>query len=212
MQSADTFWDKISPKYAKSTISNLAAYEYTLERSISYLSQTDQVLELGCGTGMTALRLAPSVDHIVATDISAGMLEQCRIRAAESNLSNITFTQSDVLNPTLQTGAFDAVFAHSLLHLLPDLPQALTAINAMMEPGGTFISKTVCLGESRGLKAVAIRIAIPIMQFFGKAPFVASLTIAELEAAVVLAGFKIIESGSNAESNPGSRYLVARKI
>ena len=51
MTDAATFWDKIAPKYAKDPINDVASYEYTLGRTLSYLTEDDSVLELGCGTG-----------------------------------------------------------------------------------------------------------------------------------------------------------------
>ena len=58
MQQAETFWDGAAENYAKSPIRDVEAYNYTLERTRTYLSPTDKVLEVGCGTGSTALLLA----------------------------------------------------------------------------------------------------------------------------------------------------------
>ena len=68
------FWDRSSRKYAKSSIADLNGYERTLERTRAYLQPGDSVLELGCGTGTTALRLADGVQSYLATDISGGMI------------------------------------------------------------------------------------------------------------------------------------------
>ena len=75
MQNAARFWDKVAPKYAKSPIADMDAYTYTLERTRSYLSPDDTVLEVGCGTGSTALLLAGNVRHVTASDLSANMIE-----------------------------------------------------------------------------------------------------------------------------------------
>ena len=55
MQTATRFWGKTAGRYAKMPIRYAEAYEYALERTRSYLAKTDRVLELGCGTGSTAL-------------------------------------------------------------------------------------------------------------------------------------------------------------
>ena len=68
------FWDRTSRKYAKAAISDQAGYERTLERTRALLGPDDRVLELGCGTGTTALRLAGDVQSYCATDISAEMI------------------------------------------------------------------------------------------------------------------------------------------
>ena len=45
------FWDKAATKYAADPIKDMAAYTYTLERTRSYLRDSDTMLEIGCGTG-----------------------------------------------------------------------------------------------------------------------------------------------------------------
>lgn len=212
VQRTAKFWDKIANGYAKSKIGDMAAYEYTLERSASYMKDTDRVLELGCGTGMTAVKFAPNVAEFVGSDVSEGMLEHCRARAAEAGLDNLRFQQAMVGDDSFKGEQFDIVMAHSLLHLLPDLEQRMNDIRGLVKPGGLFISKTVCLGEGKGLKARALRGLIPMLQMIGKAPYVNSISVADLEAMMTWAGFKIIESGNFPNKVPPARYLVARRI
>ena len=211
-QKTAKFWDNVADGYVKSKIGDMAAYEYTLERSASYMKATDEVLELGCGTGMTAVRLAPHVARFTGSDVSEGMLKHCRARAEEAGAENLTFTQAMVGDQTFKGQQFDVVMAHSLLHLLPDLEQRLTDIRDLVKPGGLLISKTVCLGEGRSLKARGIRLLIPMMQMVGKAPYVNSISVSELEGLLTWAGFKIVESGNFPNKVPPARYLVARKI
>ena len=91
MTDAATFWDKIAPKYAKDPISDVASYEYTLGRTLSYLTEDDSVLQLGCGTGSTALHFAPHVRDIVGADISSGMIDIAKTRAAQIGVTNTDF-------------------------------------------------------------------------------------------------------------------------
>ncbi|MBY6067730.1 class I SAM-dependent methyltransferase [Leisingera aquaemixtae] len=204
------FWNKIAPKYAKSPIRDMDAYRYTLERTRSYLKADDAVLELGCGTGSTAIELAPGIARIVATDLSEAMLEVGRERAWDAGAANIEFHCCSA--GQAPEGPFDAVLAHNLLHLLPDLEQVLDGVAARLRPGGLFISKTPCLGESRGSwKYWLFSAAIPLMRLAGKAPsYVDFMDIRKLEAAVQKAGFEIIETGNYPADTPG-RYLVARR-
>ena len=206
------FWSKISRKYAADPIRNMEGYLNTLERTKSYLKAEDSVLEIGCGTGSTALLLAPHVAQITATDLAPGMIEIANEKRAEEELENITFKVAEVLEHDPDNGSFDAVLAHNLLHLVPDLGGALEHIATLTKPGGVFISKTVCAPESGGLKYGMIsRIAIPIMQALGKAPFVNFVSVAELQQAIERAGFEILETANQAGLLP-SRYIVARKV
>ena len=212
MQDAASFWDKTARKYAKSPISDMDAYTYTLGRTRSYLSAHDKVLELGCGTGSTALELARSVDHITASDLSGNMLQVGRERAAEQGVTNVSFVQSDVLGKALGDGPYDAVMAFNLIHLLEDPKAAVRRVSGLLKPGGLFISKTVCTpGASLPFKFRLILMVLPLMQWLGKAPFVNFMDIEELEAMISAEGFEIMEAG-NYPAAPPSRYIVAKKL
>lgn len=63
------FWNRVARRYARAKIGDPQGYERSLERTRALLGPGDRVLELGCGTGMTALRLAGSVQAYLATAI-----------------------------------------------------------------------------------------------------------------------------------------------
>lgn len=205
------FWSKISRKYAADPIRNMDGYLNTLERTKSYLIPEDNVLEIGCGTGSTALLLAPHVAHVTATDLAPGMIEIANEKRAEEGLRNVTFEVAEVLEHSLDKGPYDAVLAHNLLHLVPDLERALAHISSLTKRGGVFISKTVCVPEHGGIKyAIINRVAIPVLQAIGKAPYVKFYSAGELEQKIVDAGFRITETSEQSGMLP-SRYVVARR-
>lgn len=211
MQSTAAFWDKVSVKYAKQPIADEAAYQLTLDKTKGYLKADDHVLEVGCGTGSTALLLAENVQHITASDISGKMIEIGRGKAEAQDVSNIDFIQSDLLDDAFTEKTYDAVLAHNMLHLIEDMPSAIQSIHSLLEPGGIFVSKTVCtFGAGAPLKWYLLKLALPIMQFFGKAPYVNFMNVKELESLIENSGFTILESGNYPETAL-SRYIVARK-
>lgn len=212
MQNAAQFWDKVAEKYARSPIADMDSYTTTLERTRSYLSPDDNILEIGCGTGSTALLLAGNVGQITASDLSANMTSIGSEKAQAQGISNVKFVAAELFDSTIENGPYDCVLAFNLLHLLKDTPAALERINGLLKPGGTFISKTVCQPGSRApLKFRLIKMILPLMQWIGKAPYVNFMEIAELEGMISDGGFKIIETG-NYPASPPSRYIVARKI
>jgi len=207
-----SFWNRMAERYAKMPIRNSDSYEQTLERTRSYLSPDAQVLELGCGTGSTALLLADAAGHITASDYAENMIAIARRKAAEQAIENVTFVLADASGDGLPDGPFDVICTFNLLHLVPDLDTTLAAIAAKTRPGGTFISKTVCLadpGLSLKLRAM-LWLALPVMQMLGKAPRVAKLSITTLQDAITRAGFEIVET-ANQPANPPSRFIVARR-
>ena len=208
MQSTQKFWDGTAEKYAAKPIKNMPAYEQTLDRTRHYLSMDDTVLEIGCGTGTTALILSKDVKHITATDISAKMIEIGRGKAEDQNVGNVDFVQATLSDRDLNPGPYDAVLAFNILHLLEDLPGSVRRANALLKPGGMFISKTVCLGEQSSFW----RVVIFVMRKLGLAPYVNFVTFAELERTVEDAGFKIVETGEYPATPPKNRFIVARKL
>jgi ubiquinone/menaquinone biosynthesis C-methylase UbiE len=202
------FWDRIAPGYAADPISDASGYEKSLERTISHLRMTDQVLELGCGTGTTALRLAPHVSRLLATDSSAAMIEIARGKAEVSPRRNIEFRQADAGREATPENSYDVVLGFNLLHLVRDRRGLLDKIRAVLKPGGLFISKTPCLSDMNPI----IRLALPVMRMVGKAPYAAFFSAAELEAEIKAAGFDVIEVGRHATKGKDTRpYLVARR-
>ncbi len=205
------FWTKAARKYAASPIRDMDGYLNTLDRTKSYLKPTDRVLELGCGTGSTALLLAPDVAHVTATDISPGMIEIAKEKQLQELKDNIAFEVSDVAGHAIEGGPYDVVLAHNLLHLLPDLDAALAHISRLTKPDGLFISKTVCAPDQAGIKfALLNRVAIPLMQAFGKAPYVDFTTAENLEQKIKAVGFSIVETVRQ-NGLLQSHYVVARK-
>jgi ubiquinone/menaquinone biosynthesis C-methylase UbiE len=200
------FWDNAARRYAASPIKDMAGYERTLQRTGELLLPSDDVLELGCGTGTTALRLAGAVRRIHGTDISGEMIAIAQDKADAEGRINATFTVEGADAP--HDGNRDAVLAFNLLHLVPDRAAVLKQAFAALKPGGQFISKTPCLSEMNPL----IRLAVPLMRLIGKAPSVAFFTAAELERDIEAAGFFIVERGRHASRGRDARiFIVARK-
>ncbi|MCF2871130.1 class I SAM-dependent methyltransferase [Octadecabacter sp. G9-8] len=204
------FWDKIAPKYAKDAIADMPAYEYTLERTISYLKADDRVLEMGCGTGSTALLLAPHVREIVGTDISPEMINIARGKASDGGTTNAEFRVANAKDSANLQDSFDVVLGHNLFHLVDRAEDIFADVYRMLPVGGYFISKTPCLADPAfGFKRHAIRAILPLMKWIGKAPAVRFLTHADLESALKFAGFTIVEAGNFPAI---SRYIVAKRV
>ncbi len=199
------FWDRIARRYARKPIGDLAAYETKLEITRGYLTPESRVLEPGCGTGTTAIALAPLVGQLHAVDISAGMLAIAEAKAEAAKAENLSFQKAAVEDLTLPEGTLDVVLAHSLLHLLEDREAALARFYTWLKPGGVLVSSTACLGDGMAwFRAVA-----PLGRALGLIPLVRIFTVKELESSLLGAGFEI-----ERQWQPGRNkavFLVARK-
>jgi ubiquinone/menaquinone biosynthesis C-methylase UbiE len=199
------FWDRIAPSYAKKPVADEGAYQRTLERARSYLNPKQIVLEVGCGTGTTALHLAPHVAQILASDLSPGMIRIAREKARAAGVDNVTFMPG-TLDELEAAPRFDVVMAFNVFHLMADIPAALRRVHGMLAPGGLLISKTPCIGEMN----VFVRLAIPVLKVFGRAPSVNFVKTQTLQDSVSTAGFTTLETGFYPEKSR-SLFVVARK-
>lgn len=201
------FWDKVARKYAAKPVDDVPAYERTLERTRAYLHGDDKVLELGCGTGTTALKLADAVGHLTATDIAPEMIAIANEKLSVNGPGNVSFAVGTLDDPAPEQ-FYDAVLGFNFLHLLEDVPGALKAIHARVKPGGIFISKTGCVAEASWFLR---KLMIPAMQLIGKAPFVNGLLVGDVDSQIKHAGFEIVETETFSGMAP-TRFVVARKI
>jgi ubiquinone/menaquinone biosynthesis C-methylase UbiE len=203
------FWDRISRKYARDAIADQGGYERTLDRTRALLKPDDQVLELGCGTGTTALRLAGDVRSYLATDLSAGMIEIAREKQSVNAVPNLDFQIATAEASILEAGRFNAVLGFNYLHMVRDVPGTLRRIHTLLAPGGLFISKTPCLGDMNPLLSLVL---LPAMRAIGKAPYVSVFRQAELCRLVSSAGFDLIATENHASRGNDRRpCIVARK-
>ena len=202
-------WDRTAKKYAADPVADPGGYQRTLDRIGELLDPRAEVLEVGCGTGATALALGPRAAHWTATDISGQMIEIARGKAEAAGIANVGFERAAIGDPRFEGEGFDAVIALNILHLVPDLGAALGALARTLKPGGLLISKTPCLKEMNPL----VRLAIPAMRLVGKAPAsVLSLAAADITAALASAGFATEAQERHATRGNDIRpFIVARK-
>jgi ubiquinone/menaquinone biosynthesis C-methylase UbiE len=90
-----------------------------------------RVLDVGCGAGAFATRLADHAEHVDAVDKSAAMIEAARQRTP----ANVTCIHADVLQLSLPAEHYDAIVSITALHHVP-LGDALRHLAPALRPGG----------------------------------------------------------------------------
>lgn len=205
------FWDRIARKYAADPIADMAGYEATLRRVQRLLSTDQDVLEIGCGTGSTALRLAAGTRAMLASDVSAEMIAIAREKhaALPLPLPQLRFEVADAEAPVSVGERHDAVLAFNVLHLVGDLDAALDAVLSRLKPGGLFISKTPCLAE---MNPIIPRLVVPLMRALGKAPDVRVFDAAQLQSTFERHGLVIEAVERHGSKRKDIRvFIIARR-
>lgn len=95
----------------------------------------ERVLDVGCGKGIFATKLAGRAREVDALDVSAEMIDQAGARVPD----NVTCLLGDVHTMPLPGAGYDAITSISALHHL-DLPVVLPKLVAALRPGGVLIA------------------------------------------------------------------------
>ena len=114
------------------------------------LRDGDRVLDAGTGTGFAACAIARRVGrrgHVLAVDISPGMLEQARILINDAQLANVECREADAAGlRELPAATFDAVVCSAGL-LYMDVPRALRAWHRLLRRNGVVAFSTMRAGS-----------------------------------------------------------------
>jgi len=181
------FWDRVAPRYSRQAIADADSYARKLAATQALMRPDMTVLEFGCGTGSTAIAHAPNAARIRAIDISPRMIEVAREKAEAAGVANVTFEVGAIEALDLPDGSVDAVLGLSILHLVEDRDRVIAKVYRLLEPGGVFVSSTMCLGDTMkwfGLVA-------PIGRLLGLMPDVKVFARSGLEASLTDAGFAL---------------------
>ena len=101
----------------------------------------DLVVDLGAGTGLLALALAPRVQELVAVDISERMLERLDDAAAADGVHNVEPLVADLRRLPLEDESATLVVSNYAFHHLDDPGKELALAEArrILRPGGRLV-------------------------------------------------------------------------
>lgn len=184
------FWNRFAKRYAATPVADPATYREKLRRTQALLTAEAQLLEVGCGTGSTALDHAPHVAHILATDLSEQLIDIAETKAAAARVTNVTFRCAALDEVPAEDGPFDMVLALNLLHVVSDPELALVQLARHLRPGGHLVTSTLCIGDEmpwmRYIAPLGTAAGVfPTLQFFRRA---------ELETWITAPGLEIIDA------------------
>ena len=134
----DTSWDRVSPHYDRQVWLQRSAIRTALD--LLDPAPDERLLDVATGTGavLRALReRAAPPRSVTGIDASAAML--AHVGALPQGWS---VGVGDARALPFEDGAFDAVSASYLLHIVEDLPAVLAEIRRVLRPGGRLVTVT----------------------------------------------------------------------
>jgi len=117
------FWDLVG----KRTVTNLN------------LHAGAKVLDVGCGTGASALPAAQAVGTnglVLGVDLASRLLERARAKASVAGIDNVEFRLADMTALNYPDDSFDAVISVFSIFFVPDMKGLVRELWRMVRPGG----------------------------------------------------------------------------
>jgi ubiquinone/menaquinone biosynthesis C-methylase UbiE len=129
-----------------------------------------RVLDVASGAGHQTLQAARRVGatgHVVASDISATMLDNVRRNAEAAGLSNISTVESAAENLRATDPPYDAAICRLGLMLFPNPSEAVSAVRRILKPGGRFAALVFTNPTNNAFMALPMSV---LLRHAGKQP------------------------------------------
>ncbi|MBM3531481.1 MAG: methyltransferase domain-containing protein [Alphaproteobacteria bacterium] len=140
-------FDKFAPHFDRDLVERLdyrtpEALSALIARHLAPAPKSLTILDLGCGTGLAGVALAPIARAMTGLDLSPGMLTQAKRRGLYAELTEADLVTARFPQP------FDLVVAADVLNYLGNLAPAFASIDAALSPGGALAFSIETLSEA----------------------------------------------------------------
>lgn len=134
--SANEPWNLVAEGYAETT---MLVFEMFADEAIaaSHLKPGANVLDVACGPGTLALKLARAAGKVHGIDFSPAMLDIFKKKIEEASHSNISLHCGDAQQLPYPNAQFDAAFSLFGLMFFPDRSKGFAEIYRTLKPGGS---------------------------------------------------------------------------
>jgi ubiquinone/menaquinone biosynthesis C-methylase UbiE len=209
---ARSFWDKLASGYDKATLRTYEdAYSISIRKTCSVLSADQHVLDVGCGTGIISLAIAPRVKIVVGTDISPEMIAIARSKAERQGISNVNFRVYDGYSLPYEDMSFDTVLLFNMLYIVKEPVALLREAHRLLKPLGNLVSATDCYAEPVPLTTRLTLNVKRLLNLVGIIPFIWYFTKQDVHQLFERFSFEIIETDV-LHAVPVNYYILARKV
>lgn len=130
------------PKDALESLPGRVVEAFTGVSTISLdaeISESDTVLDLGCGAGLDSLiagRRTRADGRVLGIDFSQAMLRRALEGAAQLGMENVFFVQAEAERLPLADESIDAALANGIFNLNPGRAGVLSELHRVLRKGG----------------------------------------------------------------------------
>ena len=139
------------PNDNKSTILEKGNKNYLSSKFKNFIGYKKDVLEVGCGTGQSAIYFALGTNNrVVGLDLTIESLKLAADFSRKHNVENIDFVNADIFDDVLKDQFFDFIWCNGVLHHTKDPYEAFRVlIKSLKEEGYVLIGLYNKIGRIR---------------------------------------------------------------
>ena len=186
------------------------AYARSVDRALAVAQPTSRVLEMGCGTGIIAMGVAPHVAQVIGTDLSPQMIAVAQDKARSQGAANVEFRVADGYSQPFDDASFDVVLLFNLLHVVEQPEALLREARRLLKPAGYLVTATDCYAETPSLKAWSMMVGLRLLKLVGALRVVQFYKQRDLHRLFEQAGLTVAETDV-LHPAPVNYYVLARK-
>lgn len=121
--------------------------ELDLLVEIAQPQATWHMLDIATGGGHTALKFAPHVTRVTASDLASSMLDAARQFIGGKGITNVDFREADAEDLPFEDAVFELVTCRIAPHHFPDCARFVRESARVLKPGGLLLVQDHVLPE-----------------------------------------------------------------
>jgi ubiquinone/menaquinone biosynthesis C-methylase UbiE len=163
----------------------------------------DRAVDLACGPGTLALRLARHVRWICGLDLTPAILERARRTAAAEGLANLEFAIGDAQSLPFPDASVDIAVTSYSAHHFADPARSIGEMARVVRPGGRVGILDIFLPDDPAISALNTRI-----EKLRDASHTRALSRQEFESHFVAHGLRLLETGVEENSRSFDHWML----
>jgi ubiquinone/menaquinone biosynthesis C-methylase UbiE len=186
------------------------AYDLSIRKVRCVLTGVESVCEIGCGTGIITLGVAPYAKKLAAVDLSPGMIAEAKRKAQDAHAANVEFRVYDGYATPYADGSFDVVLLFNTLHVVKEPSALLREAGRLLKPSGLLSVAVDCYAEP---VPIPIRLMLGLQKLLKRAgviPFLWDFRKEDVRRLLEENGFIVVETDI-LHPAPVNYYLSARR-